>query len=333
MKTIIFASIIAAGLSLSAFTAARADESDSSVCYKTGKINFWVGSGQMEGGLTYRIGSHVTEPTGSYDVIFPISQLEWQLSKIPVTTAGAGVFLFKKLEVSARASWSGREATGVLKDTDWTIPGVPQNLLGGLVGVYSESDSTVKVFEGDASACYWFEDKTPGFNFDEPFHYGLAVGYLYQSFNWDASNVDQWYPYFPDVPHVKVAGLVGTYDAVLNVPYAAIEGKAQFGNFSVTGTVGYSPLAVVEDRDDHILRSILATTRNEGYAVKGGIQARYDFMKHFFLGLRGDFLALYAEGKENDIVYAGTDEGQTWTIDHKVEATNYTVSADLGFKF
>jgi len=326
-------SVAVLSLLLASFAASAAGASGSSVLDKTGRINLWVGTGILDGGVTYRIGGHVTEPGDSFDVAFPISELNWQLSKIPINTAGAGFFAIDQLEISARASWSGSERTGVVKDSDWTTPGSPQNMQGNLVGIYSESDSTVKVLEGDASACYWFEDKEPGFNFEEPFHFGFALGYLYQSFSWNASNLDQWYPYYPDVPHEKIAGLVGTYEAVIRVPYAALEGKAQFDKFSVTGTLGYSPLAVVEDRDDHLLRTILATTRNEGYALKGGLQTRYDITKCLFLGLRGDFLVLFAEGKENDIVYSGANAGQTWTIDHKVESTNYTLSADIGLCF
>ena len=222
-----------------------------------------------------------------------------------------------------------------MKDSDWTIAGIPEVYLNNYKTIYSESNSTVKASESDINVCYWFDQgfESPSFFYEELPPTGLVLGYLSQSFSWEASDVDQWYPLFPWMPHDKVAGIVGTYSADIRVPYAAVASKLIGEKFNVTGILGYSPLASVEDRDDHILRTILAKSKATGHAFIGTFFGRYDLTSSIFCGFRADFMILETDGKADTIVYAGADKDESWTIDHKVDSTNYSASLSIGYRF
>lgn len=295
----------------------------------------WAGPGMMEGDVTYRIGGRVTTPSETYDLFFPISELKWPLSDIPVISAGAELSLSEKLRFSGAVTQCAETGSGVMKDSDWTIEGIPDEYLYDYRTIYSESGTTVKVFTVDASLCWWLTEgnDSPYFAMENSSPFGLLAGYAYRSFVWRASNVDQSYPLNPELGHDRVAGPVCDYKAEIRAPYAGITSKLKGDSFEMTGTVGYSPLAAADDEDDHLLRSILSKSKTTGHAYLAALNCSYDISSAFFLSGRADFFLINTDGTAEAVVYAGADKGDTWTIRHKIDSLTYGVYFAAGFKF
>lgn len=300
-----------------------------------GRGGLWAGAGIWEGDVTYTIGGHVTDSLGSYDLDFPISELKFPLNDVPLVTAGGNIFLSARWELQAEFAQGSASYAGKMKDSDWTIPGIPADQRPYFKTIYSESDSSAKTFRGDAVIRYWFENDDIQTNrfFESSFEYALGAGFLYESFSWNVSNLDQWYPLFPFLPHDTVTGLVGTYAAAVEVPYVELAGKVEEESYMFSVALGYSPFARVYDEDNHILRSLCAKARTQGDAFKGSIVGRYCFTRAFFCRAQADCLFVNTAGTADTVVYGGADAGQTWTIDHKVAAANYTLSFSLGLRY
>jgi hypothetical protein len=155
---------------------------------------------------------------------------------------------------------------------------------------------------------------------------------LLQSFEWEASNLDQWYPSQPWAGHDYVSGTVITYESQTVMPYATLAARFQMDKLSGFLEVGVGPV-YVEDEDDHVLRDILATTEMTGVGVKGSAELRYDLTEQLFVAGRVSLLSIEADGTEEDIVYGGRNRGATWEIDHEIEITQTTVGVAAGFMF
>jgi outer membrane protease len=279
----------------------------------------------MSGDVTYQIGGHFTSPQGSYDYWFPLSELKWPLN-VTVGMVGGSVPLSSDWEASAELSKSLQTAAGKMQDSDWTDGNNPQ-----LKTIYSESSAVLQSFTGDADLRYWasqqtYDDLTLGF--------ALGGGWLYEHFSWDARDLDQWYPQNPEQGHDLVAGLIGTYATTVNMPY--FEAAAKFEARDVLSLLlrfCYSPVAAVDDKDDHILRQIAATANLQGNAYKLSLEGRYAFSPRYFLAVRGDMLSFDLKGVESNVVYGGADQGDTWSIEHRIISIQYLLSLTAGVRF
>ena len=286
------------------------------------KANVWSGVGYWSGDVTYRIGNTVKLPDGSeFDYWFPLSELEWPINVV-MASVGGDVTYAETIEARGAFSISVNDPTDKMKDSDWEYPGIKT--------IYSESDAELNAWSVDAGIRWWFLGKQK-----ENFTWGLGVGggYLYQYMDWAASNLDQWYPTEPWIPHDRVSGVVGKYKASLHMPYPEVSGKIGLGGFSLEVSFGYAPYVAVNDEDDHVLRYIKANTDATGTGWKLGGVARYDFEFGLFLAGRVDVLDFETDGSEKNYIYAGPDQGYSWEIYHEITSKQISGILTVGYQF
>lgn len=281
--------------------------------------DLWGGGGYWYGDVTYQIGGLFTEGGQSAVTHFPLSELKWPI-EVPIYTAGGRLTYNGRLEGRATFAVNAGTASGSMEDSDWEYDFAPM-----LKTTYSESDAAVDAWSLDGGARYWLTtDRSRRFDF------AAGLGYTYQSFEWEASNLDQWYPQNPELGHDLVDGLIGTYEAQVNMPYLEAALQYRGPRLRLEGSFGFAPYMEVSDRDDHLLREILADTDADGTGWKLALEARYAFTSTVFALARAEGLGFNVEGTEYDTVYGGADAGMTWTIDHEITSRQFMGSLALG---
>jgi outer membrane protease len=236
-------------------------------------------------------------------------------------------------ELRGQLATSCDSYSGKVEDSDWLWSGVQEPLLHDYETIYSESDCNTRGLNGEAGFRYWFDSSHMPLSPRQYVTYGIGIGYQYEEFSWKASNLDQWYPLYPDEPHDQVEGLVGTYSSIIRIPFIEIAARLENPAYACNVSLGYSPHATTDDVDDHILRTKLSKAHAEGNAIRATLGGRYDLMKYLFCRAQADFLSLSTAGKADAGFYDGEDKGTSWTIDHKVTALQYNLIFMLGLKF
>lgn len=287
-----------------------------------GGARFWAGGGMMAGETTYRIGGEVVMDGETTLVPDTISELKWPMN---VAIVGGGLLLplAERAELRLQAWGVVSSDAGTAENRDW--------LEEDRLTIYSESDAELSGHGINGGLRYWFDVGSRAALL--PLRLGAGIGLLYHSLDWEAVNLDQSYPLWADEPHDRVAGVVGTYGVDLVMPFieAALQGKTE--RFCFTVAAGVSPYVSVHDEDDHLLRAIYAETDATGVGGFGSLAAEFSLGHAWFLLARLDIMGYYAEGTEHDRVYAGPDEGDTWTIDHEIESLQQQFTIALGLQF
>ncbi len=292
---------------------------------KIGKFDVSVGLGELSGHTTYQIGGTYSTPSGSGELHFPISELEFPLD-VYMVSLGASVGFTEKLKLSASVKKNITGDAGKMKDSDWgyyyLAVGSPAEQ--GTLDIYSESDADLDALIVDVNARY---------RIYRGFFMGL--GYIYQNFDYEISNLDQWYPssnyYFGvDFPHDRVSGTILTYEVTYSIPYIEIVfmGKAT-DTFTVETSLGYSPIVKVEDEDQHLLRSKVNKGDCDGSAIFFSLKGRYDFFKNWFLTLEFDYVKIEADGK-SEASFSGVYDH---TIDLEIESQQLFAGIAVGYAF
>jgi hypothetical protein len=288
-----------------------------------GRASCWLGAGFRAGDVTYRIGGNAVQNGQEIDLPDPLSELVFPLG-VPVVEGGVSVPLDPALELYAQGWVSTGDPTEPVQDSDW-LEG------GDEVSVYSESEASVKAYALQAGLRAWV--RVSGRTALYPVDMGGGLGVAWQSFSWEARHLDQWYPLEPDTPHVTDPGLVATYEAELALPYMEAAVRIASDRLRLLGSVGCAPTVWLRDRDDHVLRGILAESEAEGVGVLGSLAAVCDLTSALFLTVRLDFLAFLATGTEKDVTYAGPKAGSVWEIDHDVRSAQVASAVGLGVRF
>jgi len=293
---------------------------------KIGRFDVAVGLGKLGGHTTYQRGGFFYGPWGTGTDPFPLSRLEFPLD-VYMASLEVSVGFAEKLKLSASVKKNITDDAGKMEDSDWGIyfiSGFPGTSPGSL-DIYSESDASLDALIVDVSARY---------RFYRGFFVGL--GYLHQNFDYEISNLHQWWPssysYFGvDLPHIQVDGPVITYEVTYSIPYIelAFLGKAT-DRFTVETSLGFSPFVNAEDEDNHLLRSkVSKADYDPGSAILLSVEGRYKFATNWFLALQFDYTKIEADGESLDYVngvYAGTIYQET-----KSEQIFY--SLNIGYAF
>ena len=292
-------------------------------------IDIAVGIGKLSGDTTYRIGGTVTTPSGSYQVHFPISELQFPLDVFMVSVEGTIEFA-EIWNVSVGVKKNITIYAGKMKDSDWGayfLEGYPWAERDTL-DVYSESDADLDALMVDiALRCTLYQDS------DSALFVGL--GYMRQYFDYEVGNLDQWYPsyyyYFGvDAGHYYVSGKVLAYEVTYSIPYMEIGTQLRSnGKLSVEATVGYSPIVDAEDRDNHILRSRVSEGDFDGEALLLSLEGRYDFQENWFLTLQASYTEIDTDGKSKTYV----NGEYTHTIDQETESKQIFAVLSIGRTF
>jgi outer membrane protease len=171
-----------------------------------------------------------------------------------------------------------------------------------------------------------------------------GVGWLYQNFYSEASNLNQYSPSaqemygLPFDPYAATTdaedGVVITYDVTYNIPYLEVAAAIQAGEkLSIEASLGYSPIVSVEDEDDHVLRSKLNVGDCDGTALMAGIDGRFNFTGQLFALFGVSYLAVDAEGTQSQRFYAGPMAGAGTDIDLDISSEQVYVYVTGGYAF
>lgn len=297
-------------------------------------LSVWVAAGFKHGDVTYEIGGDYSDSEGdSGSYWFPVSKLKWPINAM-MAGFDASVRPFNRLELNGSFFHNVTNNLGSSKveDSDWVFDPA---IYGDTPDIYSESDTDFRGYTGDIQARFWIIDRQ--YSNTSSFSLGVAAGFAYQHYYWEASNLDQWSPsgvYGAD--HTYVSGLIGTYKAELFMPYLELAIRSKIGKVDINGTIGGSPYLRVKDEDDHMLRKRLMTTDASGYSVKAGLQANYNINPHWFVGARFNLLYFKARGTQNGLQYATTSEaaaGYRWDIEHEITSFQADSLLLMGFRF
>ncbi len=302
---------------------------------KQSMVDVAVGLGKLGGHTAYQIGGIISAPSGTYEVHFPISELEFPLEVYMFSMVGSVGFK-ETLKLSASVKANITDDAGKMKDSDWGvyylagIGGAEQ----GTLDIYSESDSDLNALIVDVNLRY---------NMNRKFLVGL--GYIHQNFDYEISNLHQWYPssfYYTGVnfPHDVVSGLVLTYEVTYSIPYIEVvlmEASDTFladtifdSTLTVEMSLGYSPIVRAEDEDHHLLRSkVNKGDYDDGTAILFSLGGRFDFETNWFIALQFDYTKIKADGKSEAFFNGVYDH----TIDLKTESEQTFFFLNIGYAF
>ncbi|MCP4708443.1 MAG: hypothetical protein GY869_07455, partial [Planctomycetes bacterium] len=190
-----------------------------------------------DGDTTYRIGGVFYGPGisgGAVNINYPLSQLEFPLD-VYMATLNTSLEFADRWEINFNAQKNINDPGGVMKDSDYLSLFQEVDADGNATGVihtawdlqfpdtYSESDASLDAMIFDLNMRYRF--------------YGnlyAGIGYIYQNFDFDLSNVRQWNPisdyyarYDPAYyqPGVYGHGVGLAYEVTYHIPYLELAAR------------------------------------------------------------------------------------------------------------
>jgi outer membrane protease len=304
-----------------------------------------LGTGVMRGHTTYQIGGDVKYANGDREELhFPLSELKFPLDVYMASLSASAEFKEKwRLAINVKKNIT--DDAGTMEDSDWGIWHMgeelphkrgyvcnPEYCSSDSLDIYSESDAELDALIIDQDFRYTFLNKA----FRKTrLSFFAGAGLIYENFNYEVSNVDQWYPSYEDyfgveLDHQKVSGKVLTYDIKYYIPY--IKAGTSFAfleRFDVEGSFAISPYLIIKDKDNHILRQKESEGELEGSAIMLSVEGRYIFLRHWFLKLALNYMGLYAKGEQEQSL-RGSDFA---TIDQEITSEQMTAMLKAGVTF
>lgn len=294
--------------------------------------DFSLSTGYLKGDTTYQIGGHVNYADGSQgDIHFPLSELMFPLDSVMLKAEGEVTFA-DKWHLSLSGQTNITDDTGETEDSDWLSP--------GSLDIFSTSDTEMRALLFDGKVNYTFYQgyygATSTNNFGTRsnllFSYSGGLGYKHQKFDFDISNLHQWYPSSPSTPHVRVSGLVGTYEVEYWIPYLELGMEIKkTDKFSFDLKIAYAPIVKVQDEDHHLLRNNVYKTDYEwnGSAAFITGKGRYNINQHWFLAAGVEWMEIESEGR-SDAYFSGVYDH---TIDQKIDSSQLSSFLTVGYSF
>jgi outer membrane protease len=299
------------------------------------EITASLGTGYLAGDTRYQTGGSVVDATGVSRVHFPLSELKFPLEAIMVRGT-VTVDFARRWSFMGSAATNITDDTGNMEDSDW---GVFLGSTTDTLDIYSESDTEMDalLLEGKISymlyqGCYGQGSINGRYDSNIIFSYFAGLGYKYQKFDFDISNLDQWYPSSPATPHDLVSGLVLTYEAEYQIPYFELSMKMDVARkFLLEIGAAYAPFVDFKDEDHHLLREFVYYSDHDwdGDAWFVRLKGRYDFLPHWFVELDAQAMQIESEGT-SDAYFRGSWDH---TIDNKAESEQYSAYLSIGCSF
>jgi len=289
-----------------------------------------IGTGYLAGDTQYQIGGRVIDADGVYDFHFPISELKFPLDAFMVKGTVTADFA-ERWSLMASAATNITDDTGNTENRDWLTP--------NSLDIYSESDTEMDALLLEGKVSYMFYQWYDGHgsisgisNRNIQFSHFAGLGYKYQRFDFEVSNLDQWYPTSPSTPHDLVSGLVATYEAEYQIPYLELSMEMKVAEkFLLELGVAYAPFVDFQDEDQHLLLDKVNRADHDwaGDAMFVRLKGRYNFNPHWFLELDAEAMKIESEGESNAYF------GGVWdhSIDHEVESEQYSAYLSIGASF
>lgn len=259
------------------------------------------------------------------------------LLRFPLDAALAGL----RLELTDRRDggpgawsfWAGwrtavASGRGPLQDSDWLSNELDQAWVGAEhpgKDIYSESHTRLRASMVELALGYAFR-AGPQLTLTPL----LGLGWEWLAF--DASDVRQvgYGPYAASYT-LRAAGPVLTYRVEHWTLTAGVAVSGRAGPVELMGRLQVGP-ALGLDRDDHLLRSKLATSTAVGVAGEAAASARLGLGDHAFLELSGSALGLRASGNQHQRFYAGTYEGQSLDVPVALRTVRAEASIAVGLR-
>lgn len=293
---------------------------------KSWHLNFSAGAGLWNGTYQYEIGGLVIQDDFADYLPTPLSRLKWP-SDLLAARIAADMTVKDRFEGCLNYQWSLSHDAGTAWDQDFEYPDGRQTLF-----IESSGSSTLDAWRIHGQGRVWLSHGRP-----LPagrWSLGAGVGWLVDQLDWEHTNITQRYPAAPEVASDFFSGVGIRYQVRSSIPYGFFCARWTQPRLSVDAYAGYSPIANIKDRDDHLVRGILAETSADGWALLGGIQARFFITPRVFLNLALEGMALEATGASQNVVYAAhPDEapvGMTWQIDETITATQFNGVFSIG---
>lgn len=223
------------------------------------------------------------------------------------------------------------DGSGKMKDSDWLTDDLDIIEVGSShpgKDIYSESDMELdaKILDLNAAYKFWLSDK---------FNIGPMIGYKYQRFEYDVSNVNQvgYGPYAPFYT-ATVSGKVLDYKVSYNIPYFGLSSELLFKDkFHANIKLAYSPFVSAKDTDDHILRYKLSKGDTKGHAAAASLNAIWEFLPMWFLNMGGEYMNIHTTGTQHQYFYAGPYMGYSADVNDKITSEQWLVKLGVIYRF
>ncbi|MBN2136005.1 MAG: hypothetical protein JW737_09760 [Acidobacteria bacterium] len=295
----------------------------------------------MFGFNSYGIGWNFTDVANNTTSLgFKISELVFPLNILMV---GGDIYatLFKNFKINLYFRKNITSEPGKLKDSDWGVWYLDGNpwATSSTLDVYSTSDTNLIVYYIDSEILY-------SVKLSSLFMIDFGLGFLYEQFYYEASNVDQWYPSYETYQayldpsyglNENISGLVGTYEIMHFIPLLVIASRFKASDFfQMSLTVSGTPYLIAVDTDYHVLRSKRSNSECYGWAIKSKLSVFFHFSSNVYAGISGDFLYLDAAGNQSQYRYNDTIEGPAGslgTIDVKLNTFRLSGGVYIGLSF
>lgn len=300
----------------------------------TAGVSLSLGTGYLSGDTQYRIGGRVITADEVVDLHFPISELKFPLDAT-MLQAAASVDISKRWSFLTRAAINLTDDTGKMEDSDWGVYSSNPKTLD----VFSKSDTEMDalLLEGKITyllyqGYYGQSDASERVNQDIQFSYYLGLGYKYQRFDFDVSNVHQWYPSAPSEPHDRISGLALIYEAEYQIPYLELSMDMDIaGKFLLEIGLGYAPWINFKDKDQHLLRDKVNKADHDwdGNAAFARLKGRYNITPRWFVDLDLETMQIRSEGRSSAYFSGVWDH----SIEHKIKSKQYSAYVSMGGSF
>ena len=275
----------------------------------------------LKGYTQYRIGGNVELATGESGVVrMPISELEFPLD---VLMASIGCKISFSGSIIAEITYKENITSdaGELKDSDWGIvdPASDPDRLD----IYSESDAGLNAAIVDLKIRGRVYKNRAG-------TLDLFTGgrFLYRNFQFEVTNLDQWYPSRPQLGHDYVSGKVIDYELTYYIFAGEFAAEYEIEKFSVGSSVGVAFVAS-EDKDQHLLRSKENRSDGIGIGALFSLDGKYRITEHWAAAVQIEYISLYTEGESK----AYFNDSYDHTIDYELESQQASVALGIELTF
>jgi hypothetical protein len=275
----------------------------------------------LSGYTQYRIGGYVELATGESGVVrMPISELEFPLD-VAMASIGCEISFSKNIITKLTYKESITSDAGELKDSDWGIadPESHPNRLD----IYSESDAGLDARIVDLKLRgRVYKNRT------ETLQLFTGGRFMYQNFQFEITNLDQWYPSRPQLGHDYVSGNVLDYEVSYYIFAGEFAAQYKKEKFSVGSSVGIAVVAS-EDKDQHLLRSKVNESDGIGTGALFSLEGKYRITDHWAAAVQIKYISLYTEGESKACFNGSYDH----TIDHEIESRQASAALEVEFTF
>jgi outer membrane protease len=306
-------------IACSALAEGESDFSTSQSFDQGSMVDLDVGLEGWGGDLTYRIGGMIVFPDGSTEYThFPLSELEFPL-EVLLLSGQASAEIEGLWRASIRGAVSLDSDAGTVYNSDWGVWSQ-----SGELDIFSESSADLDVWEVEAWLGMVVARGAYGL-------LSLGAGYLYQSFDYTMSDLDQWtFLSWGEVSSDRVSGRVATYEATVEMPYVGVEWNwAPDPLLQFDLRAGFSPYTQVEDEDHHLLRSKVSRADDEGIGFLMQADARYPFTQGWYAEASVRFVWFEVDGDQ--VQYQ--DGALLGQIEHEIDSEQVMARLGVGRLF